>query len=308
MADTGFNPEIIIERWSMEIKKLYQELLMGDTLVRWVDGEFPDGDTLHIPTFSEMNVRTYSEGDEVTLDDANTGEFELTIDKYYQSGFKITDKLKQDAFYTNQFVAHYTEMLFRALMEKKELEIFELQSEQTASDPNTIDGAAHRAAGGGTDGAILLQDFAKAKYAMTKSNVPRNMWKAILSPEAVYEMQQIDNIFRQDVYGANSHIKDGLSMSEFLGTFSGFQCYESNMLDTGTGSVDIDGTTSVTAPVYNVFCGAGETFIGAMRNNLELNAWRIDERLSDAFHVNVRYGLDLYRPESLFVLGTKGTI
>ena len=41
MADTAFNPEIIIERWSMEVKKLYQESLMGDTLIRWVDGEFP---------------------------------------------------------------------------------------------------------------------------------------------------------------------------------------------------------------------------------------------------------------------------
>lgn len=308
MADTTFNPEIIIERWSMEIKKLYQESLMGDTLVRWVDGEFPDGDKLTIPTFSEMNVSSYTEGDEVRLDDANTGEFELAIDKYYQSGFKITDKLKQDSYYTNQFVAHYTEMLFRALMEKKELEIYELQSEQTASDPNTIDGAAHRAAGAGTSGAIVLADFAKAKYAMTKSNVPRNKWIAVLAPETVYEMTQIDSIFRQDVYGANSHIKDGISMSEYLGMFGGFQCYESNMLDTDSGSTDVDGTTSVTAPVYNMFCGAGETFIGAMRNNLELNSWRIDERLSDAFHVNVRYGLDLFRPESLFVLGTPSSI
>ena len=110
------------------------------------------------------------------------------------------------------------------------------------------------------------------------------------------------------VYGANSHIKDGISMSERLGMYMGFEFYESNMLDTDSGSVDIDGTTSVTAPVYNVFCGAGETFIGAMRQNIELEAWRINERLSDAYVTTIRYGLDLFRPESLFVLGSASAI
>jgi hypothetical protein len=36
-----------------------------------------------------MTVRNYSEGAQITLDDPTTGNFTLTIDKYYQSGFKI---------------------------------------------------------------------------------------------------------------------------------------------------------------------------------------------------------------------------
>ena len=198
MADTTFNPEIIREIWSKEVKVLYQEWLMADTLVRWVDGDFPDGDVLHIPTFAEMNVNSYTEGDEVVLDDANTGEFTLQIDKYYQSGFKITDKLKQDSYYMNQFVSHYTSMLFRALSEKKELEIFELQGEQTAANPNTIDGAAHRLGATGTGGAVTLADIAQAKYALSKSNVPRNMWRAVVDPSVTYQLTQIDNVIRQD--------------------------------------------------------------------------------------------------------------
>lgn len=308
MADTLYNPEIIIEHFSSFVKTLYQENIMGDTLIRWIDSEFPDGDLLTIPTFSEMEVNQYTEGEELTLTDTDTGKFEFTITEYWQSGFKITDKLKEDSAYMSQFLAHYPQALFRALLEKKELQIFELQSEQTAADPNTINGAAHRQAGGGTAGIATLQDFMKAKYAFTKSDVPRNMWRAVLDPSTTFTLSGIDNVFRQDVYGANSHIKEGISMSDSLGKFMGFDCYESNMLDTDSGSTDIDGTTSVTDPVYNMFCGAGETFVGAMRSNFDFESWRIPERKSDAYSVTTRYGLKLYRPEALFVLGTKSTV
>ena len=308
MANTAYNPEIIIEHFSSFVKILYQEQLMADQLVRWITSEFPDGDKLTIPTFSEMAVNEYSEGDEVTLSDTNTGKFEFTITENWQSGFTITDQLQQDSAYMGEFLSYYPKALFRALLEKRELQIFELQDEQTAADPNTIDGAAHRLAGSGTSGVIQLQDFMKAKYAFTKSDVPRNMWRAMLDPSVTYTLSGIDNVFRQDVYGANSHIKEGISMSDSLGKFMGFDCYETNMLDTDSGSTDIDGTTSVADPVYNMFCGAGETFVGAMREDFNYETWKVSERKQDAFSVTTRYGLKLYRPEALFVLGTKSTI
>ena len=86
--------------WANEVKDVLQEELMLDSHIRWIT-EFPDGDTLNIPTLSEMTVRNYSEGATITLDDPTTGNFTLTIDKYYQSGFKIPEKFRHDSFYVS---------------------------------------------------------------------------------------------------------------------------------------------------------------------------------------------------------------
>lgn len=308
MADTTYNANMLIDLWSSEYKALYQENLMAGQLIRWHTGDFPHGNKLTIPTFSELAVNAYVEGDDKQVNDTNTGVFELTIDKAYESTFKITDIFKEDSFYIDQMRAHFTDMLFRALMEKKELEMFELQSDQTASDPNTINGAAHRLVGSGTSNVMSLADFYKARYAMKKSNVPQTQMVAMLSPETTHQLCLTDNIFRQDVFGANSVIKDGMSMSHYLGRYGGFECYETNMLDTDSGSTSIDGTTSIIDPTYNMFCAAGETFVGAMRREMKFETWREHLQESDLFSASVRYGLKLYRPEALVVCGVPSTI
>ena len=110
-----------------EVKDVLQEELMLDSHVRLIT-EFPDGDTLNIPTLSEMTVRNYSEGAQVTLDDPTTGNFTLTIDKYYQSGFKIPEKFRHDSFYVSVAESNFVQKLTRALLEQKESDIANLQS------------------------------------------------------------------------------------------------------------------------------------------------------------------------------------
>ena len=302
--NTTSNSSVIrTDLWSNEIKDILQEELMLDKKIRWVSQDFPDGNTLHIPTLSELNVRDYTEGSEVTLDDVSTGEFTLEIDKYYQSGFSITDKFKDDSFYVGEVVSNFVGKLTRALMEKKEFDISALVDKQTAADTNTIDGRAHRLPGSGTSGVITLQDIAKAKLALDKSNAMKGGRTAYVDPTVSYQLVQIDNVIRQDVYGGNSHIKDGLSGTSALGTYLGFSFYESNMLQTATGVTAIDGVDTITAPVYNMFCGE-DTFIGAMRHEPDIEAWRVHEKKMDAWHATVRYGLDLFRPETLVSIAT----
>lgn len=308
MADTTYNSNMLIDLWSSEYKTLYEENLMANTLVKWYTGQFPHGNKLTIPTFSELAVNAYVEGDDKQVNDVNTGVFELTVDKAYESTFKITDFLKEDSFYIEQMRAHFTKELFRALMVKKELETFELQSSQTAADPNTINGAAHRLAGSGTSNVIALNDFLKATYAMQKSDVPPIGKVAMLSPETTYQLNRIDNVFRQDVYGSNAFLRDGMSMNQYVGRFGGFECYETNLLDTDSGSTSIDGTTSITNPTYNILCAAGETFVGAMRREIKFETWREGLQESDILSASIRYGLKLYRPESLVVIGVPSTI
>ena len=55
--DTSNNSSLIRTNvWANEVKDVLQEELMMASHVRWIT-EFPDGDTLNIPTLSEMTVR-----------------------------------------------------------------------------------------------------------------------------------------------------------------------------------------------------------------------------------------------------------
>lgn len=293
--------------WANEIKDVLQEELQMDSHVRWIT-EFPDGDTLNIPTLSEMTVRNYSEGAQITLDDPTTGNFTLTIDKYYQSGFKIPEKFRHDSFYVQTAESNFVSKLTRALMEQKESDIANLQSGQTASDPNTINTVDHRYCATGTAEAMTLADMQKAKLALDKGKNMRGSRRAFVDPTVTYELQQISNVIQQDVYGSNAHVREGMNGTVFVGRFAGFDLFESLFLDnsiaeTITATAPSAGSVSVTAGFANMFVGE-ETFIGAMRAMPDMNQWYDNNTRSDVYHTTVRYGIKLFRPESFVVVLT----
>lgn len=295
--------------WANEIKDVLQEELQLDSHVRWIT-EFPDGDTLNIPTLSEMTVRNYSEGAQITLDDPTTGNFTLTIDKYYQTGFKIPEKFRHDSFYVQQAESNFVSKLTRALMEQKESDIANLQSGQTASDPNTINGVDHRYVGTGASNIVALADIQKAKLALDKAKVLRGNRRAFVDPSVTYQLQQLSAVIQQDVYGSNAHIKEGMSGTTFVGRFAGFDLYESLFLDSGVAETitatapNAGALTSVAGGGYANMLVGEEAFIGAMRAMPDMNQWYDENTRSDVYHVTTRYGIKLYRPESLVVLLT----
>ena len=293
--------------WANEIKDVLQEELQMDTHVRWIT-EFPDGDTLNIPTLSEMTVRNYSEGAQITLDDPLTGNFTLTIDKYYQSGFKIPEKFRHDSFYVSQAESNFVGKLTRALSEQKESDIANIPQAtggQTAANPNTINTVDHRYVATGTGNVITLADIQKAKLALDKAKVGSGR-RMFVDPTVTYELQQISNVIQQDVYGANSHIKEGMGGGTHVGRFAGFELFESLFLDTAIAETIVatgvnDGSlTSVSA--YANFGVGPEAFIGAMRAMPDMNQWYDENTRSDVYHVTTRYGIKLFRPESLMVV------
>ena len=306
--DTSNNSSLIrTNLWANEVKDVLQEELMLDSHVRWIT-EFPDGDTLNIPTLSEMTVRNYSEGAQVTLDDPTTGNFTLTIDKYYQSGFKIPEKFRHDSFYVSVAESNFVQKLTRALLEQKESDIANLQSGQTSGDPNTINGINHRYVGTGSSRVIALADVQKAKLALDKGKVMRGNRRAFVDPEVTYQLQTISNVIQQDVYGSNAHLREGMNGTAYVGRFAGFDLFESLFLDTGltdniTATAPGAGALTASAGVANMFVGE-EAFIGAMRAMPDMDAWYDNNTRSDVYHVTMRYGIKLYRPESLVVVIT----
>ena len=306
--DTSNNSQLIRTNvWANEVKDVLQEELMLDSHVRWIT-EFPDGDTLNIPTLSEMTVRNYSEGAQVTLDDPTTGNFTLTIDKYYQSGFKIPEKFRHDSFYVSVAESNFVQKLTRALLEQKESDIANLQSGQTSGNPNTINGIDHRYVGTGTTRVIALADIQKAKLALDKAKVMRGNRRAFVDPEVTYQLQTISNVIQQDVYGSNAHLREGMNGTAYVGRFAGFDLFESLFLDNSltdaiTATAPGAGALTATGGVANMFLGE-EAFIGAMRAMPDMDAWYDNNTRSDVYHVTMRYGIKLYRPESLVVVIT----
>jgi len=279
--------------WSQEIQEELQEELFGTMLIDIVS-DFPDGDELHIPTFSSLAARNYTEGSDVIFDDMSTDEFVLTIDKYYQLGIAVTDKLKQDSYYVSEIQSKFPQAVIRGLMERMENDIFLLHKKQTDNDANTISGQPHRYIGTGTDTVITVKDVAQAKLSLDKANVSKNGRKAFVDPTVSYQLVQIDNVIRQDVYGANTALKEGFGGTSYIGRYLGFDFYESNMLDEATA---LDYTTGGSL-IANLFLGP-EAFKGAIRQMPDIEFNRNSGKKRDEYSALMRFGLGLYRATDL---------
>jgi hypothetical protein len=146
------------------------------------------------------------------------------------------------------------------------------------------------------------------KLAHDKAKVMRGGRRAFVDPTVTYQLQQISNVFQQDAYGSNAFLKEGMNGNMFVGRFAGYDFFESLFLDnaiaeTITATAPSAGALSVTAGYANMFVGE-EAFIGAMRAMPDMNQWYDENTRSDVYHVTVRYGIKLYRPESFGVVLT----
>jgi hypothetical protein len=213
------------------------------------------------------------------------------------------DKLKQDIFYMEMLTSKFPEQVMRAIKERLEFDIFQLHKKQTTNDANSINGQPHRFVATGTSpftSAISLKDIAQAKLSLDKAFAPKVGRVAIVDPTVSYQLVQIDNVIRQDVYGPNSNLKDAFGSTSFIGKYLGFDFYESNMLDEATALNHVAGGSLIA----NIFMASPETFIGAMRLSPEVEMSRDWEKKRDVYHVTSRYGLGLYRPETLVTVLT----
>lgn len=299
MADTTSQAVLIRDDvWSTSIQEELEQQLLAQNIVEFIT-DFPDGDEIHIPTFGSTGVRDYVENTDVIFDDPTTSEFTLTITDYLAGGTAITDKFRQDSFYISQVAAKFPQKIVRAMMERLENDIMLLHKKQTSNDPNTINGVAHRFVATGTSNVMALADFAKAKLALDKANVSKAGRKAIIDPTVSKDMLAIDNVIRQDVYGANSAIKTGFGTTNYLGMYMGFEVYESNMLDEATA---LDHATGGSL-IANLFVG-DEAFVGAIRQMPSIEHFRNVSKKRDEYSCTMRYGLGLYRAPALVTVLT----
>jgi len=316
MAMTTANSTLLTrtEVWSSELKDILRDEMMAQNYVRMLDG-FPDGNTFKIPSIGQAQVDNYSEDAAVTYRPLDTGQFTFSVDKYLSSASYMTKKAEQDTFYANEMMSRFVPEQERAIMEHFETTTMAApEAGVSANSQEAIDGIYHRMAGGNS-GVIELADFAYARYALKKANVPDQNMVAIVDPSVEFILNTLTNV----VNVSNNPmfeglVRDGIATGmRFVANVYGFDVYTSNYLaDVSDGALpERDGSTtknySSTNGKANLFFSASQTvnpFVGAWRQMPEVDYDYNKDFQRHEFVTTARYGVKLYRPENMVVVAS----
>lgn len=288
--------------WSNELKMILEDELQATKYIRMLT-DFPDGDTINIPSIGQATVDNYVEDQPAKYRAMDTGNFTFTINEYLSSATYITDKYKQDMFYMNELVSSFVPKQARAIMTHFETNVMALANQQTTSNANTINGAAHRFIGSGTNETIAIEDFAKARYALTKANVPMTNLVAIVDPSVEYSLSTLSNLANMSFNPRwEGIVSTGISTGmKFIVNIYGFDVYTSNYL--ADANETISGLTTTAGKANMFFSAASDVlpFVGAWRQQPRVESERNKDYQRDEFLTTARYGTKLFRPENLVV-------
>jgi hypothetical protein len=304
---SGFSystPNLIrAQLWSSQTKELLLEELMA---MRYLDlvTDFPDGDTLNIPSIGQAEVLDYAEGQAVRYTAMSTGNFTFSINKYKSSATYITEREKQDSFYMSRLVSSFVPKQERAIMKALEVDILAIgPNGQLANDKNQINGADHRFVATGTNNVITATDFAKAKYALQKANVPMTNLTALVDPSVEFTLStlsQLTSVTNNPRW--EGVVRDGFSTgTKFIANVYGFDVYTTPNLAPNAGET-IGGRTINSSGVANLFFSAAPDvlpFIGSLRQPPKVDTDYNKDLQREEYVTTARYGVKLYRPENL---------
>ena len=322
MAMTTANMSLLTrsEVWSSELKEILRDEMMAQRYVRMLEG-FPDGDQFTIPSIGQAQVDNYVEDAAVVYRPMDTGEFTFTVDKYLSSASYITKKAEQDSFYSAELMSRFVPEQERAIMAHFEATTFAApESGVSANSEAAIDGVGHRWAGSGTGAVIAVADFARARYALKKANVPDTNLIAVVDPSVEYTINTLTNLVSvSDNPRWEGIVADGIATGmRFVKNVYGFDVYTSNYLATATdsaltnkaaspGNVDF-GTNNGKVNLFFSAAPAAQAFVGAWRQMPEVDYEYNKDFQRHEYVTTARYGVKLYRPENMVRVITKTNV
>lgn len=310
--------------WSNQLKDvLYADLTaQGLGLVDWIT-DFPDGNTINIPSIGQMEVRDYVEDQAVQYTPLDTGNFQFSINEYISSATYITNKNKQDGFYMDRLVASFVPKQARAINEHVEIKILKEGQPRTgnpagyqvAGNLNLINGAPHRWVGSSvvnTKQTIGLADFAKVVYSLKKANVPSGAIIGIVDPSVEYYLNTLTNLVNVSNNARfEGIVSEGFAReNRFVKNVYGIDIYTSNYLplcgtdQTGT-SETINSVASGANAVCNVFFSAApdlKPFVGAWRQMPNVESEYNKDYQREEYVTTARYDTKIYRPENFLTI------
>jgi len=314
---TTSNSEHLIrsELWSNELKEILRDEMMAQSYVKMLDG-FPDGDTFTIPSIGQAQVDDYEEDTEIKFRPMDTGEFQFSITEYLSSGPYITEKNLQVSFYSSQLVSRFLPEQERAIM--AHFETTTLASPEVGVSANSnelIDGVEHRWAASGTGAFMDVTDFARARYALKKANVPDRNLVAIVDPSVEYTLNTLSSLTEVSNNPRwEGIVSDGIATGmKFVKNVYGFDVYTSNYLkDIEDGALNNSADAAVNfssaSGKANLFFSADASvspFVGAWRQMPNVDYEAQPTRQRHAYMTTARYGVKKYRSENLVVIPSK---
>ncbi len=320
MAMTTSNTSFLqrAQVYSSELKDILREEMMAQRYVRMLDG-FPDGNTFNIPSIGQAQVDNYTEDSAVTYRPLDTGNFTFTVDKYLSSATYMTKKAEQDTFYSSELMSRFVPEQERAIMEHFETTTLAApESGVSANSAEAINGISMRVGSTGSGAVISLKEFAYARYALKKQNVPDSNLVAIVDPSVEYTLNTLSNIVNvSNNPRFEGLVRDGIATGmRFVANVYGFDVYCSNFLPTATDNAlpDLAAANqdySSTNGVVNLFFSADQSvnpFVGAFRQQPQVDYDYNKDFQRHEFVTTARYGVKLYRPENMVRVVTKPTV
>lgn len=293
--------------WSSQIKEAFEADLMANKYVDFMT-DFPDGDLINIPSLGQAQINDFEEGQAIKYTGIATGNFQFEITEYKSWGTYITDKMKQDSFYSAPLIASFVPKATRALNVVMESAVLSIgPNGQTQADENVINDAPHRLVASGTNGIMTPQDFAIAKYALRKAQVPLTNLVAIVDPSVELTLSTMTNL----VNVSNNPMWEGIVRTgiatgmRFIMNVYGFDVYTSDYLPSGYSESLASGTVTtgmVANQFFSVAGGDSSPFIGAVRQAPKVESERNKDLQRDEYVMTSRYGFGFYRPENFVTI------
>jgi hypothetical protein len=307
------------EIWSNQLRDILKDELAAQKYVEWID--FPDGETLTIPSIGDMDVSDYEEDSAIEYTPLATGEFQFSITEYKSSATYITMKNRQDAMYASRLEASFVPKEERAIMEAVEMHVLDqgqpgTPNGQTAGNLNLFNGEAHRWVGSATVNSVRtlgFEDFAAARHALKRAKVPMTNLVAIVDPsvEFVFNTQAptLDVTYNPMWEGIiSSGIATGMRFSRNI---YGFDIYTSDYLPRVAAGETINGVASGADAVANLFFSATpdrKPWIGAWRQMPRVDAEFNKDRQREEYVTTARYGAKLQYPDNFITVLSQDSV
>ena len=319
MAYNSSNEANIVrqELYDASLEKTLDDWQIGRPLYDDKTSVFPDGDTLEITKTGDRAVSDYSEDTAITFDNMQTSRVDLSITEYKQDAWYITDKLKQQGHQAEAFWAENVRKSQIAMERQLEKDVLAVANQQTLGNANAINGKAHRFIGGGTGGALQIEDIAALKLAFDAAYVPTENRVLIINPDMEFELNKLLNITEVSNGSTFNFNVDGMVQTGFgdrlniVRNIFGFNIMVSHNLPDvtaetltkfdGTGSTSITGKACIAMSMADA---SSMPFMGAIRQRPVSEFFRDTKYKRDEWSSTCRYGFGLKRAETLAVIAT----
>lgn len=276
MTVATFVPEI----WAAEALDAVQKSLVfgSPTVVNHdYEGEISAaGDTVHINSFSDPTITTYSQGTTLTYEDLNTADQVLVVDQAKSFSFKVDDidkrqmagdlmakAMNRAGYRLRDTVDQYVEALFAGVPTANAV--------GTVSVPTATPLVAYD--------SVLIP----LKVKLDEANVPTEGRFCVIPPWFHGRLLRDDRFVRADAAGG---VIGGVQGNGVIGTAAGFTIAVSN------------NCSLVTGDDYRVSAGVSDAITLATQIN-EVEALRLQTTFGDAIRGLLLYGAKLIRPEMI---------